>query len=192
MARRFAVALVLLAAVLSSPAARSLVIDYSATIAATPGPACAPVPVPLDCTITSVGTYTDLSGTFGPWTTTAVFTIFSAGQPSPTSFLSAGTFLFDDTTPANNDIVGSFTGVFDAVTLFGVLTYAISGGSGAFAGATGTGTGLIQVLGLGVPVPIVERGTLLIPEPASLALLCIAMMALLAFRRARRERRIGE
>jgi hypothetical protein len=179
MARRIAVALVLLAAMLVAPAARSIVIDYTATIAATPGAACAPAPVPLDCTINSVATYTDLSGTFGPWATTAAFMILSAGQPSPTQFLTAGTFAFDDTTASNNDFFGSFVGVFDAVTLSAVLDYTITGGSGAFTGATGSGTGFLQVLALGVvPVPIVERGRLLIPEPATLVLLGVAMLVL--------------
>jgi len=182
-------ALAVFASALFAPLASAVVISFSNVGTVVPGAGCPPPPaLPLDCLITATGTVTDVGGTYGPWLFQSDFTTHSSGQPSPTQFLVTGTFLWDDPTAANNDIAGTVAGIFDISTLSTTFDYTITGGAGAFAGATGFGNSLVLVNLLNLSYT--ETGRLVIPEPATLALLLCALLPLIpAFaRRARASR----
>jgi hypothetical protein len=174
------------AATLFAPQAWSgIVISVAGSGQVLPGVDCPPPPaLPLDCELTATGKYLDTTGTYGPWVFTSPFTAFSANQPSPTQFLNAGTFTYDDPSALNNDFFGTFTGVFDASTFTALHSYVITGGTGVFAGAGGTGTGSVQI---NPDLTYVERARFHVPEPRTLALLLAGLVPLLVDRR--RERR---
>ncbi|MGZ8254525.1 MAG: hypothetical protein ACXWVT_06715 [Burkholderiaceae bacterium] len=182
-------ALAVFASTLFAPLASALVISFTNVGTVLPSAGCPPPPaLPLDCLITATGTVTDVDGIYGPWQFQSDFTTLSAGQPSPTQFLVTGTFVWDDPSAANNDIAGTVAGIFDLSTFSTTFDYTITGGTGAFAGATGHGNSLVLVNLLNGTYT--ETGRLVIPEPATLALLLCALLPVIpAFvRRSRASR----
>jgi len=177
----FASLAVAAATLLASPAWSGIVISVTGSGQVLPGVDC-PLPpaLPLDCELTATGTYLDTTGIYGPWIFTSPFMTFSANQPSPTQFLNAGTFVYDDPSPANNDFFGSFTGVFDASTFIALHSYVITGGAGVFAGASGTGTGSVQI---NPYLTYVETTRFHVPEIGTLALLLAGLVAVFVERR---------
>jgi len=169
----------LLVALASAPAANAdVVIDYTAAGIVLPGADCPPPPaLPNDCTLTALATFTDVSGAFGPWSSTSTFTVFTADPVAPNVLRNAGTWYLDDTSAANNDLFGTFTGFVDVTTFLATLNYVITGGTGAFAGASGFGLGHTQVMAGPQGFTFTETGRLVIPLPGTLALLGIGLAA---------------
>jgi hypothetical protein len=183
MMKSFSMALVALAmsagTLFAHSAAAGTIIPFTGTGTVELGLPCPPPPaLPLDCPLTATGTYVDTTGTYGPWTYTFHFMVLSANQPSPTQFLNAGTFTFDDPSAANNDFFGSSTGVFDVSTFTATLNYVVNGGTGAFAGASGVGVGFSQIDAFDPRFAYVEIGQFVIPAPGTLALLALGLMPL--------------
>ena len=153
------------------------VIDFTAAGIVLPGADCPPPPaVPYDCTLTALGTYTDSGGVLGPWSSTQVFSVFTVDPISSELLRNAGVWSLDDTSAANNDLFGTFTGFFNQTTFAATLNYVIVGGSGVFAGATGSGQGQVQVLVGAQGFEFTESGRFVIPLPGTLSLLGIAAL----------------
>jgi hypothetical protein len=187
------VALAAFASALLAPLASAVVISFTNVGTVVPGAGCPPPPaLPLDCLITATGNVTDVDGIYGPWLFHSDFTTHSAGQPSPTQFLVTGTFLWDDPTPANNDIGGTVAGIFDLATFSTTFDYTITAGAGVFAGATGFGDSVVLPNLMTGTYTETGRLVILIPEPATLALLIGALLPVIpAFARRVRASRLS-
>jgi hypothetical protein len=176
-ALRQCVALAALTAGLSLQPAGAAIFTFDNSGLALPGASCPPPPaLPFNCAITALGTATVTSGDmFGPWSFTSVFTI---GAPlSATTFATTGTFLFDDKSAANNDFFGTLTGIFDLVTFSNNLQYLITGGTGTFLNARGGGSSLTFVtVPANGPPTYSDKGSMVVPEPGSLALLASGLL----------------
>jgi hypothetical protein len=123
-------------------------------------------------------------------------------------FMGAGTFSFDDPSPANNDFFGTWTNVLfppDPVSGIAHSTFqsVVTGGTGIFAGGVGTGASegdvVVAPFGFdqqGLPLfgaacdqappglgSYCDRGRFVITEPASLPLLALALAVVIAARR---------
>ena len=173
-----ACAIAILSALLAAASAANagFVLNLVGTGSVAPDPSCPLPPTPpFDCPQTATGTEVDTTGTFGPWNFTSPFVVFSASPVGPTQFRNGGSLVYDDTSPANNDLFGTFTGVFDFATFTAVHNVVITGGTGAFADASGFGTVFVEVN----PETLTyrTRGQLVIPLPSTLALLSIAVLA---------------
>ena len=157
-------------------------------------------PQPLCTVIDVTGAANDLGDVIpGQWAVTMHGTVlFGVGS---------GTFLFDDTSAANNDFFGTWTNVLfppDPVT--GIahtdFQWIVTGGTGIFAGGTGFGESEGDVVvapsatgGFLAACPdaqpgigsYCDRGTFVIAEPATLALAILGcLLATAVIRRGRR------
>lgn len=172
-----------LAAALVAPASAAI-FSFDNTGVALPGPACpAPPALPVNCDITALGAAVVTAGDFfGPWSFTSVFKL---GTPlSATTFATTGTFLFDDTSAANNDFFGTISGIFDVTNFSSAITYFITGGTGTFLNAKGGGNGLVFITPQpNGPPTYAEKGRMTVPEPGTLALLAGGLLLLGAARR---------
>jgi hypothetical protein len=117
-------------------------------------------------------------------------------------FVGAGTFSFDDPSPANNDFFGTWTNVLfppDPVSGIAHTTFqwVVTGGTGIFAGLTGAGASEGDVVALPLPTSACQgaqpglgsycdRGRFVIPQPGTLALLVLASVVAVAAWRGRR------
>ena len=117
-------------------------------------------------------------------------------------FEGAGTFLFDDVSPSNNDFFGTWTNVLFPPDPSGVahtvFQWTVAGGTGIFAGLSGFGTSMGEVVvapagfdSEGRPIFVAacadaqpglgsycDRGLFVIPEPGTLVLLLVALAGL--------------
>lgn len=131
------------------------------------------------CSLTAVGPSTALAGNVaplpGPWNFSATFAIVA--PLTQTTFRTTGSFVFDDPSAADDDLAGSIDGVLDATTFTNDMTYAVTSGSGIFAGLTGSGSSRIQIIPQGPndPFAFVEQGAMRVPEPHSLALALLGL-----------------
>ncbi len=124
---------------LVAPASAEVIFSFENQGIVLPAASCPPPPaLPLGCDLTALGTATSTSDpTLAPWDFLSVFQI---GAPlSMTTFATAGTFSFDDTSAANNDFFGFLTGVFDAATFQATISYTVTGGTGLFSSGHGLG-----------------------------------------------------
>lgn len=171
---------------LVAPASAEVTFSYVNQGIVLPAASCPPPPaLPLGCDLTAIGTATSTSDpTLGPWD---FLSVFQLGAPlSMTTFATAGTFSFDDTSAANNDFFGFRTGVFDAATFQATISYTVTGGTGLFSSGHGFGTGFASIFpSQSAPPTYIERGQFLIPEPGSIVLLGLGLIALARIRLAR-------
>jgi len=171
---------------LIAPASAAVTFSYENQGSVLSAANCPPPPaLPLGCDLTALGTAVSTSDpTLGPWDFTSVFQI---GAPlSMTTFETAGTFSFEDSTLANNDFFGIFTGVFDAATFQATNSSTVTGGTGLFSSGHGFGTGFISIFpSQSGPPTYIERGQFRIPEPSSIVLLGLGLLALSCVRLAR-------
>jgi len=171
---------------LVGPASAEVTFSYGNQGIVLPAASCPPPPaLPLGCDLTALGIATSTSDpTLGPWDFVSVFQI---GAPlSMTTFATAGTFSFDDTSAANNDFFGIFTGVFDAATFQATNSSTVTGGTGLFSSGHGFGTGFVSIFpSQSGPPTYIERGQFRIPEPSSILLLGLPLLALARMRLAR-------
>jgi hypothetical protein len=180
-----AIALLALGLASASPV-NADILSITTTGFVTPSATCPPPPSPaFDCLLTASGTGIDALGTFGPWTFSSPFMLFSANPVSATEFHNGGTFSYDDSSPSNNDFFGTFSGVFDLATFTAIHTYVVTGGTGEFAVGRGFGTGIVQVNPL--DLTYVERVSFAIPVPSTLVLLPLAVVVCTFARSRRRE-----
>jgi PEP-CTERM motif len=151
-----------------------------------PAASCPPPPaLPLGCDLTALGTATSTSDpTLGPWD---FLSVFQVGAPlSMTTFATAGTFSFNDTSAANNDFFGIFTGVFDAATFQATNSSTVTGGTGLFSSGHGFGTEFVSIFpSMSGPPTYIAPGEYRIPEPSSIVLLGLGLLALVRIRLAR-------
>lgn len=142
------------------------------------------------CPLTAVGVATSVGGSLsplpGPWNFSSEFRLVA--PLSPTTFRTEGTFLFDDTSAADDDLYGYTIGVFDVTTFSNSMDWFVTGGGGRFAGLTGNGQSLVQVIPTPTGFAYVDNGRLVIPEPASMAVVGMALLGLAAAARRRRRR----
>lgn len=162
------------------PASAAIEFSFDNAGLALPSMSCPPPPaLPVGCDITAIGVATNTStGSPGPWD---FFSLFQIGAPlSMTTFATAGAFSFDDTSAANDDFFGTFTGVLDVTTFMSTISYTITGGSGLFSSAKGLGTGLVSIVfPTDGPPTYSEKGRFVIPEPGTIALLGMALLGLI-------------
>ena len=183
MVRSWAVGILAMALMASPSAHADTILSITTIGSVTPSASCGPPPF-FDCLLTATGMGVDAAGVLGPWTFSSPFMLFSADPVSATEFRNGGTFYYDDLTPANNDLFGTFTGVFNLATFSAVHTNTITGGTGIFAGASGVGTSSVQVNPADFTYVDIARFS--IPLPSTLALLAMAFIAFASTARNRR------
>ncbi len=112
----------------------------------------------------------------------------------PLTQLLSGQFTFTRSADLGATLFGQVSGSTADADVFGqggqiALDYSIQGGSGDFSGASGYGLSFLQVNPAGVPDNYSESGLLVfsttqgVPEPGSLPLLAVALLALGLLRR---------
>lgn len=191
------------AALIASPAVAGIVFDYEQVGSTIPSVCPPQFPAPPLCNIIdATGIANDTPDSIpGQWSVTLHGQVLF--------FEGAGTFLFDDTSPANNDFFGTWTNVLMPPNSSGVshsvFQWIVTGGSGIFSGRIGFGLSegdvVIAPAGFdpqGLPIFVAacaeaqpglgsycDRGRFVIPEPATLTLLLfVGAVAAVARRRA--------
>jgi len=192
----------LAAALIAPPATAGIVFNYEqfGSTIVTDCPPQFPAP-PLCMMVDVTGIANDVPNVIpGEWLVTI--------QGQVLFFKGAGTFLFDDVSPGNNDFFGTFTNVVGPPDPSGVsdntLQWTVTGGTGIFAGGSGFGTSMGKVVTApagfdpqGMPIFVAacpeaqpglgsycDRGRFVIPEPGTLVLL-LAALAGVSWRRGR-------
>jgi hypothetical protein len=197
----------LTATLITSPAAAAIAFNYEQVGSTIASDCPLPFPAPPLCNIIdATGIANDVPDVIpGEWLVTLHGQVLF--------FAGAGTFLFDDVSPANNDFLGTWTNVLLPPNPSGVahsiFEWTVTGGTGIFAGMTGFGMSegdvVIAPAGFdaeGVPIFVAacpearsglgsycDRGRFIIPEPSTLTLLLAGAVPAVAWRRGRSLRK---